>query len=90
MINDSKTINDLDLPLSWLLGELPILLASVANFEQYNTKTRLTTSEFLQVILTLSNKVDTTPIREAIIGLAQVKFIANVSMHTTLTFDMSN
>ena len=63
-LEETRSINDLDLPLSWLLGELPILLASVASFEQYNTKTRLTTSEFLQVLLTLSNKVDTTPIEK--------------------------
>lgn len=63
-VNASKRINDLDLPLSWLLGKLPILLATLASFEQYTTKTRLTASELLQVLLTLSNKVDATAIEK--------------------------
>ena len=58
----SKLPNDLKLPLEWFLDSLPLLLASAASYEDYSTATRLKTSEFLQIILTLSTKLDASAI----------------------------
>ena len=50
------------MPLEWFLDSLPLLLASAASYEDYSTATRLKTSEFLQIILTLSTKLDASAI----------------------------